>query len=357
MGDEVILLDFWASMFGIRVRIALAEKGVKYEYKEEDLSNKSPLLLEMNPIHKKIPVLIHNGRPICESLIIVQYIDEVWINKSPLLPSDPYERAQARFWADYVDKKVYDAVRKAWTTKGDEMEAGKKEIIEVHKVLEEELGDKPYFGGETFGYVDLALIPFYSLFYTYETMAKLSIEAECPKLIAWAKRCMQKESVAKSLPDQKKIYGLVLEMSKKRGDEVILLDFWASMFGIRVRIALAEKGVKYEYKEEDLSNKSPLLLEMNPIHKKIPVLIHNGRPICESLIIVQYIDEVWINKSPLLPSDPYERAQARFWADYVDKKVLEEELGDKPYFGGETFGYVDLALIPFYSLFYTYETM
>ena len=109
MTDEVILLDFWSSVFGLRVRIALAEKDIKYEYKEEDLmnDNKSPLLLEMNPIHKKIPVLIHNGKPVCESLVIVQYIDEVWNDKSPLLPSDPYQRAQARFWADFVDTKVH----------------------------------------------------------------------------------------------------------------------------------------------------------------------------------------------------------------------------------------------------------
>ena len=106
MADEIILLDFWPSMFGMKVRIALAEKGLKYEYRDEDLFNKGPLLLEMNPIHKKIPVLIHNGKPICESQIIVQYIDEVWCDKSPLLPSDPYQRAQARFWADYIDKKV-----------------------------------------------------------------------------------------------------------------------------------------------------------------------------------------------------------------------------------------------------------
>ena len=106
MADEIILLDFWASHFGMRVRIALAEKGLMYEYREENLWNKSPLLLEMNPVHKKVPVLIHNGKPICESLMIVQYIDEVWKDKSPLLPSDPYQRAQARFWADYVDKKV-----------------------------------------------------------------------------------------------------------------------------------------------------------------------------------------------------------------------------------------------------------
>ena len=108
MADEVVLLDVWVSMFGMRVRIALAEKGVKYEYKEQDiLMNKSDLLLKMNPVHKKIPVLIHNNNPVCESSIIVQYIDEVWNDKNPLMPSDPYERAQARFWVDYIDKKVY----------------------------------------------------------------------------------------------------------------------------------------------------------------------------------------------------------------------------------------------------------
>ena len=104
--EEVVLLDFWPSVYGMRVRIALAEKGIRYEYREEDLRNKSPLLLQMNPVHKKIPVLIHNGKSICESLIAVQYIDEVWRVKSPLLPSDHHERAQTRFWADYVDKRV-----------------------------------------------------------------------------------------------------------------------------------------------------------------------------------------------------------------------------------------------------------
>ena len=100
------MLDEWLSMFGMRARIALAEKEIKYEYREQDLMNKSQLLLQMNPIHKKIPVLIHKGKPICESIIIVEYIDEVWKEKAPLLPSDPYQRAQARFWADFVNKKV-----------------------------------------------------------------------------------------------------------------------------------------------------------------------------------------------------------------------------------------------------------
>ncbi|KAL5582847.1 hypothetical protein UlMin_015289, partial [Ulmus minor] len=106
MEDELVLLDFWPSPYGMRVRIALAEKGIKYEAREEELfEQKSPLLLQMNPVHKRIPVLIHNGKPVCESLNIVQYIDQVWNHKSPLLPSDPYQRSQVRFWADYVDNK------------------------------------------------------------------------------------------------------------------------------------------------------------------------------------------------------------------------------------------------------------
>ncbi|KAL2245536.1 UNVERIFIED_CONTAM: Glutathione S-transferase 3 [Sesamum indicum] len=106
MGDELILLGYDISMFAMRVSIALDEKGIEYEYREESLDNKSPLLLEMNPVHKKVPVLIHNGKPVSESLIILEYIDEVWNDKPPLLPSDPYQRAQARFWADLIDKKV-----------------------------------------------------------------------------------------------------------------------------------------------------------------------------------------------------------------------------------------------------------
>jgi len=105
-GDQVEILDFWASPFCARVKIALEEKGVKHVDSEEDLFGaKSELLLKSNPIHQRVPVLLHNGKPIAESAIIVSYIDEVWPSKS-LLPTCAYDRAQARFWVDYIDKKV-----------------------------------------------------------------------------------------------------------------------------------------------------------------------------------------------------------------------------------------------------------
>ncbi|KAI5408323.1 probable glutathione S-transferase parA [Lathyrus oleraceus] len=205
--SNVVLLDFWPSVYAMRVKIALEEKGVSYECRQEDFQAKSALLLEMNPVYKKIPVLIHNGKSICESLNIVEYIDETWNHKPSILPSDPYNRSQAKFWGDYIDKHVYSIRRKIWMGKGKEQEESKKKFIECLKTLEDELGEKPYFGGDDFGYVDVALIPFTSWFYTYETYGKLSMEEECPKLVAWAKRCMEKESVAKSLPHPHKVCG------------------------------------------------------------------------------------------------------------------------------------------------------
>jgi glutathione S-transferase len=106
--------------------------------------------------------------------------------------------------------QVYGVGRKLLASKGEELEAAKKDFLEIFKTLERELGDKPYFGGETFGFVDIALITFYS-FYVFETFGKFSIESECPEIILWDKRCMLKESVAKTLPNQKQTYEFSLE--------------------------------------------------------------------------------------------------------------------------------------------------
>lgn len=112
---EVVLLDCWISPFCMRVKISLEEKGVAYVSQAEDLfGGKSELLLTSNP-HGKVPVLLYNGKPVSESTIIVSYIDETWTSSSPLLPACAYGRAQARFWADYIDKKVGLGSLACWT--------------------------------------------------------------------------------------------------------------------------------------------------------------------------------------------------------------------------------------------------
>ncbi|XP_003558122.1 probable glutathione S-transferase GSTU1 [Brachypodium distachyon] len=219
------LLDFWVSPFGQRVRIALEEKALPYEYVEENLlAGKSELLLRSNPVHKKIPCLLHDGRPVNESLIIVQYLDEAFPDTRQLLPphaaADPYARAQARFWADYVDKKVYDCGTRLWKLKGEPQVQAREEMKEILRTLEAELGEKEFFGGEHgFGFVDAAFAPFTAWFHSYEKFGEFSLEEVAPKLAAWAKRCGQRESVAKSLYSPEKVYEFIGVLKKKYGVE------------------------------------------------------------------------------------------------------------------------------------------
>lgn len=104
--NKVILLGTCASPYSKRIELALNLKSIPYQLVEEDLQNKSQTLLRYNPVHKKIPVLVHNGKPISESLFIIEYIDETWRNGPHLLPQDPYKRAKVRFWASYIQLHV-----------------------------------------------------------------------------------------------------------------------------------------------------------------------------------------------------------------------------------------------------------
>ncbi|XP_059650246.1 glutathione transferase GST 23-like [Cornus florida] len=107
---EVKLLGTRSSPFVQRVKWVLKLKGIDYEEIEQDLIKKSPLLLNSNPVYKKVPVLLHFHKPISESLLIIEYIDETW-EHNPLLPKDPYQRAMVRFWAKFIEEKESSRVR------------------------------------------------------------------------------------------------------------------------------------------------------------------------------------------------------------------------------------------------------
>ncbi|GLJ19061.1 hypothetical protein SUGI_0342180 [Cryptomeria japonica] len=216
--DEFKVLGLWFSPFALRVLIGLEEKGIKYEYIEEDwMSNHSPLLLEMNPVHKKIPVLIHNGRPVAESAIIVEYIDELWSNGPAFLSSDPYDRALARFWVDFIEKKLIVPGRLIlFRSKGEEQEEGKRQFIESLAMLEEALRGKNYMGGNAFGIADIACAPMICWFHTYEIFGdfKIMFEDKFLSIFMWMMKCMERESVKKILPEQEKVLQVVSQARK-----------------------------------------------------------------------------------------------------------------------------------------------
>ncbi|PON82292.1 S-crystallin [Trema orientale] len=152
---EVKLIGSRMSLFCSRIEWALKIKGVSYDYLEEDLRNKSPTLVKYNPVHKKVPVLIHEDKPIAESLVILEYIDEIW-KDNPLLPQDPYDRAFARFWAKFVDEKVlFGSFEACKAQSGEEKEKAIESAQESLAFLEKQIEGKKFFGGERIGYLDL----------------------------------------------------------------------------------------------------------------------------------------------------------------------------------------------------------
>ncbi|XP_057861495.2 probable glutathione S-transferase [Cryptomeria japonica] len=178
----------------------------------------------MNPIYKKIPVLIHEEQPVVESLIILQYIDEAWPSPSSnknLLPLKPYDRATARFWADFIDKKFYDAGSRIVRGKGESQKEAANDMLKVLEVFESRLREngKPYFGGEEFGFVDVAFIPFTSWFHTYQNVGEfeMGLEENFPCMDKWVKRCMERESVKKVLPPPPKVLDYILHLRKQLG--------------------------------------------------------------------------------------------------------------------------------------------
>ncbi|XP_022740007.1 probable glutathione S-transferase [Durio zibethinus] len=200
--EEVKLLGFWVSPFVLRVEWALKIKGVKYEYIEEDIFDKSTLLMELNPVHRKVPVLVHDGTVIAESFVILEYIDETW-KQNPLLPQDPYQRALARFWAKFAEEKIFEGAWNALCSQGEEKQKALQQTIEAVETLEGELQWKQqFFGGESIGYTDIILgwISYYLPIWEEVGSMKILDPVKFPATVAWINRFLKHPVIKDTFP-------------------------------------------------------------------------------------------------------------------------------------------------------------
>ena len=106
------LYNFSQSTCSLKVRICFAEKGLDWVDRRlvsKDHDHLSDWYLKLNP-NGVVPTLIHDGRPVYESSVIMEYLEDVFPETS-LTPADIFERAQMRSWLAFVDHVTTPAVR------------------------------------------------------------------------------------------------------------------------------------------------------------------------------------------------------------------------------------------------------
>ena len=100
-----------SSVCAAKVRFALAEKNiddVKMHYIDVLAGDQfDSEYVKLNP-KAVVPTLVHDGKVILESTVICEYIDEVY-PEVPLVPDNPYDRAQMRLWTKAVDESLHPA--------------------------------------------------------------------------------------------------------------------------------------------------------------------------------------------------------------------------------------------------------
>lgn len=197
--DRPVLYSMAVCPYAQRTEILLRVKGIDYEAIQIDISQpRPPALLAVNPLGK-VPVLIHRDRALNESSIINEYLDEVYPD-TPLLPADPYQRAQSRLLIDYCNSQFsanhYRLLMEQRPERRPQAEAA---VLADWRWLDAflmRINPDGRYAGDTFGMVDLSYAPFFARFVlnTYFWDFRLP-DGELARVRRWAEALQEHPAV------------------------------------------------------------------------------------------------------------------------------------------------------------------
>jgi len=104
------LYHFGFSTCSQKVRLVLAEKGVEFVSHEVNLiagEQHGPEYVKLNPKHV-VPTLVHDGRVLVESSLIVKYLDDAF-PEPPMRPADAAGRYRVDSWLMRLDGALHPA--------------------------------------------------------------------------------------------------------------------------------------------------------------------------------------------------------------------------------------------------------
>ena len=179
----LVLYDAPRCPYCARVRIALAEKGVEFETVEVDLKDRPAWIYEKNPTGR-VPVLEEDGRPLPESAVINEFLEERYPEPA-LLPADPADRAGVRcvIFRDDELTDPYYAFRR-----GEGFDAFDAAL----RTLDASLAAQPFLAGAEYSLADIALVP-----WILRARDMLDVDlAPYPALSDWLTRLEERPAIA-----------------------------------------------------------------------------------------------------------------------------------------------------------------
>jgi glutathione S-transferase len=154
-----------------RVRIFLAEKGIKVPFEDVDLVKdlKTPQFTALNKF-QRVPVLVlDDGTAIAESVAICRYFEET-NPEPPLFGKGPVGRAQVEMWNRRMELGLLACVAQAFRHLHPSMkelevpqvpawgEANKPRALEVVHHLDEQLGRHRFVAGDSYSIADITAL-------------------------------------------------------------------------------------------------------------------------------------------------------------------------------------------------------
>lgn len=153
------LVSFKVCPFVQRSVIALNMKGVAYTLTHINPHEPPEWFKAISPLGK-VPVLLVDGKPLFESAVILEYLDEVC--PPSLHPADPLEKARHRAWVEFCSDLLGRQFNMLTATEQAGFEPALDSLRQGLQRLDGELATQgPYFAGEVCHLVDCVYAPLF----------------------------------------------------------------------------------------------------------------------------------------------------------------------------------------------------
>lgn len=189
-----------------RVRVFLAEKGIKIPVEELDLGSlqhRKDAYTAINPMQRVPALVLDDGTAIAESMAICRYFEALQPDP-PLFGRGPLDSALVEMWNRRAEfhllgpvtavfqhlhpymKVLVDPQVAAWG------EANKPRVLQFLKFLDGELKSRPYVAGEQFTVADITAL----VAVDFMKVSKLAVPEELANVRRWHDAASARPSAA-----------------------------------------------------------------------------------------------------------------------------------------------------------------